>query len=745
MLNPAVHAAGTPPMTVPPVPSIALACPLNIPASTARCHARVRTDIHGAKPSAASGPSGYHPSDLQAAYKLAAGPNAEADLGVYRSQFALPACTTANGCFRKVDQNGGTAYPVPNGGWAQEISLDLDMVSAICPACHILLVEARSSGLDDLGTAVNTAVNMGAAVISNSYGANEFSSETSYDASYYKHSGVAIVASSGDNGYGVEYPASSQYVTAVGGTSLRTAAGARGWTETVWGGSGSGCSAYEPKPSWQTDNGCSRRTVADVSAVADPNTGVSVYDSYASQGLSGWLMFGGTSVAAPIIGAVYALTGNPSVLYGSLPYGDPSGLFDVTFGSNGSCGSYLCTAGAGYDGPTGLGTPNGIAAFKAAAAQTNPPSNLIGKAQSGQIQLTWTASSTSGAVYNVYRGAQSGQESLYKSSVSGASYADTSVTAGATYWYKVTAASNGNESTASNEVSVLAANGTTSPPSNLTATSDTSKVSLSWTASGTSGATYNVYRGFLNGSESLYVTGVTGTTFTDSNLQNPGYWYKVTAVANGSESGASNEVLIYLQTNSSPPAPPTNLTATSDTSKISLSWTASGTAGVTYNVYRGFVNGSESLYVTGVTGTTFTDSNLQSPGYWYRVTAKSSGGESGPSNEVLIYLQTNSSPPAAPTNLAATSDTSKISLSWTASGTAGVTYNVYRGFLNGSEPLYVTGVTGTTFTDSNLQNPGYWYKVTAKSSGGESGPSNEVLIYLQGTPASAMNLSRAKS
>ncbi len=325
-------------------------------------------------------PAGFGPADLQSAYSLpssSAGsgqtvaivdayndPNAAADLSAYRSQYGLPACTTATGCFRKVNQSGGTKYPQSNGGWAQEISLDLDMVSAICPNCHILLVEATSSSLTNLGTAVNEAAKLGATVISNSYGGSESSSDPSYDSAYYHHPGIAITASSGDSGYGAQYPAASQYVTAVGGTRLTRAGNTRGWTETAWSGAGSGCSAYDAKPTWQTD-GCAKRTVADVAAVADPSTGVAVYDSYTYQGQSGWLVFGGTSVAAPVIGSVYALAGNAAtVTYGSYPYSQSSSLNDVTSGSNGSCGgSYLCTAGPGYDGPTGLGTPNGTTGF----------------------------------------------------------------------------------------------------------------------------------------------------------------------------------------------------------------------------------------------------------------------------------------------------------------------------------------------------------------------------------------------
>ncbi len=343
----------------------------------ARCHSLVRVDNSGS-PLATGGPSGYNPADLQAAYALTSAgsssqtiaivdafddPRAESDLAVYRSQFGLPACTTANGCFRKVDQNGGTNYPRGDAGWAEEISLDLDMASAICPNCHILLVEARTNSFANLAAAEDQAAALGATVISNSYGGGEYFSEVN-DEAHFNHPGIAITVSSGDNGYGVEFPAASQYVTAVGGTSLRRDGSTRGFSETVWSGAGSGCSAYITKPTWQTDSGCSRRTVADVSAVADPNTGVSVYDTFRLHP-GGWLVFGGTSVSAPIIGAVYAVAGNASSInYGSFSYSQTTSLFDVTSGSNGSCGgSYLCTAAAGYDGPTGNGTPNGTGAF----------------------------------------------------------------------------------------------------------------------------------------------------------------------------------------------------------------------------------------------------------------------------------------------------------------------------------------------------------------------------------------------
>ena len=192
----------------------------------------------------------------------------------------------------------------------------------------------------------------------------------SWDTQYFQHPGVAITASTGDGGYGVAYPASSPFVTAVGGTSLVRDPSSRGWSETAWEGAGSGCSSYETKPAWQADAGCAHKTEADVAAVADPSTGVAVYDSYQT---GGWAVFGGTSAAAPIIAATYALAGPPAANSNpsAYPYDDTAALNDVTVGSNGSCSpAYLCTAGPGYDGPTGLGTPAGIEAFAMAAHGT---------------------------------------------------------------------------------------------------------------------------------------------------------------------------------------------------------------------------------------------------------------------------------------------------------------------------------------------------------------------------------------
>jgi subtilase family serine protease len=351
-------------------------------------------------PTAGNTYPGYTACDVESAYNLASAsgsngsgetvaivdayndPNAFSDVNTYRSEFGIPLLTNGTS-FKQVNQTGGSKLPRSNGGWAQEISLDLDMVSAVCPNCNILLVEASSNSNTNLFTAEDYAASH-ASYVSNSYGESEFSGETSDDV-YFNHPGVVITVSSGDGGYGVDYPAASPYVTAVGGTSLTKCSSTRGWCESVWStsnteGAGSGCSAYEPQQSWQNianitgnvdvsgtstlEGNCSRRAVADVSATADPYHGVDVYDSYSYQGQSGWLVFGGTSVASPITASVYALAGNASsVTYGSYPYSHTSSLYDVTSGQTSNCGSDLCTAVPGWDGPTGLGTPDGIGGY----------------------------------------------------------------------------------------------------------------------------------------------------------------------------------------------------------------------------------------------------------------------------------------------------------------------------------------------------------------------------------------------
>jgi subtilase family serine protease len=370
-------------------PNVQASCARSTTPGAASCFALRRTDVapHAALAPNAT-PAGYGPADLQSAYKLPAGagagatvaiidafddPTAESDLATYRAQFGLPPCTTANGCFRKINQNGQPSpLPTTNAGWAGEISLDVDMVSAVCPQCHILLVEANSNGID-LYTAINQAVAQGARFISNSWGGSEFSGQTTIEQQYLNHPGVVITVSSGDDGTGSEFPSSSRFVTSVGGTTLTRSANSRGWTESAWAGAGSGCSAFDTKATWQTvTTACARRASADVSAVADPATGVAVYQTF---GGSGWMVYGGTSASAPIIASVYALAGTPGAVDypAAYPYAAPGNLFDVTSGSNGACGGPMCDAGTGWDGPTGLGTPNGVGAFTSGAPRRPAP------------------------------------------------------------------------------------------------------------------------------------------------------------------------------------------------------------------------------------------------------------------------------------------------------------------------------------------------------------------------------------
>jgi subtilase family serine protease len=355
----------------------AVTCPRGNPAGTARCHAHVVVDARGnplnGKANPAVTPSGYGPAAIQTAYGIPAGsgatvaivdayayPNAEQDLAVYRAQYGLPACTTANGCLRIVGQTGGKPPSRVDVGWDQEQALDLDMVSAACPSCKILLVQASSASFSNLWTGVDYAKTVaGVRAISNSYGNTDSSSYAQYD-SHYTGNNIAITVSTGDSGYGAQWPATSPGAIAVGGTSL-----AANGTETAWNGAGSGCGLGHAKPTFQNGvtDACAGRMEADISAVADPNTGVAVYGPR-TRNSSGWMVFGGTSASAPLIGAMFALR-NGAINGASSIYANRSSLTDVTSGSNGSsCPvNYYCHSVTGYDGPTGLGTPQGLGAM----------------------------------------------------------------------------------------------------------------------------------------------------------------------------------------------------------------------------------------------------------------------------------------------------------------------------------------------------------------------------------------------
>jgi IPT/TIG domain len=405
-------------------------------------------------------PGGLTPQSLHAAYSLpseTAGsvtqtigivdayndPTAEADLAVYDTSFGLPACTTANGCFRKLNEQGkASPLPAKSGEWSTEISLDLQMAHAICENCRLVLVEAASTSYGDLGAAVNAAATAGATEISNSYGGPEGAGYGSFNTPY-NHPGVVVTASSGDCGYfnqscggtaAADFPADSSTVVAVGGTTLSHASGS--WSSSAWNAGGSGCSHVFGAASWQlaasgfSATGCGNgRSVADVSAEGDPYTGVDVYDSTpaGSGDGTGWGVWGGTSAAAPIVAGEFALGGGArgvaypaATLYSHLR--DEAALTDVLSGSNGSCsGTTACRATSGYDAPTGVGSPFALGAFKVAGAPVAIAApSISGSAEQGQALTAGTGTWSPAATALAYHWAQCNAEGADCVAISGA-------------------------------------------------------------------------------------------------------------------------------------------------------------------------------------------------------------------------------------------------------------------------------------------------------------------------------------
>ncbi len=359
-----------------------------------RCFAHVHATKEGRVQSFVT-PKGFGPPDLQAAYQIPSSPvngtptvaivdafgytTLESDLAAYRSQYGLPECSTANGCLTILNQSG-SASPLPGApptsdDWTIETALDVDMVSAACPACNITVVQATDDMTDGLFIANNIPSMVKATVISNSWGGPEaVASPATANENYFMHPGAAIFVSAGDNGYddagmGPDYPATSQYVISVGGTNLVKDTSTRGWHETAWsvgaggaaqGAGGSACSLSIPKPVYQNslNTPCNFKATTDIAAVADPQTGVAVYNSPNG----GWIVVGGTSAASPLTASIFAVVGlGGTAVDGSFVAANAAKLNDVTSGTNGTCGNILCTATAGWDGPTGFGTPNAMA------------------------------------------------------------------------------------------------------------------------------------------------------------------------------------------------------------------------------------------------------------------------------------------------------------------------------------------------------------------------------------------------
>jgi hypothetical protein len=525
------------------------------PAGYAHCHALVVTDAHG-KPRAQSAPYGLSPSTIKSVYGFSTSstagsgqtiaivdayddPTAESDLAEFSSMYGLPACTTANGCFKKVNQTGGSSYPRTDSGWALEISLDVQWAHAIAPGAKILLVEARSASLSNLLTAESYAT-AHADYVSNSWGASEFSSESLYD-SYF--SGASVFVSSGDNGLPAEWPSAASNVISVGGTTLHFS-GSTFTGETGWSDGGGGCSAYETANSAQSGFAgygqahCGgKRATPDVSLDADPASGVSVYDSTPYSGQSGWWKVGGTSASSPMWAARSADRG--AVVNSGYVYGDKITFRDITSGNNGA----LCLSG--FDLCTGRGSWTGSDSGQTATVPVAPTLDSA-NAGDGSVQLTWTPPSSDGGSsitgYDVYRGTSPGGEGTVPVGTAGAgatSYDDNAASNGVTYYYTVAAVNSVGPSLPSNELSATPQS-VASPgaPQNLTADSAKGRgVQLSW-GPPTTGVVnaYYVYR-----SDVGFIASTTSTSYKDTQTaRGTSYTYYVTADNSAGEGPASN-------------------------------------------------------------------------------------------------------------------------------------------------------------------------------------------------------------
>ena len=508
-------------------------CSAKVPAGVAHCSAVVqRNSVNPHKQftaltsaAQALGDNGaYSPAFLQSAYNVQSAPNNQVagsrqivavigafndpklvgDLAVYRQHFGLSACPTGtvsprnSSCVVEVVNESGTTalHSSNNDSWALEASIDTQMVSALCPNCQILFVEANTATMVDLGASVNTAIRLGATVVTNSYGSVEYAGEAAVASRDFSHKGVPVVVAAGEGGTRVEFPASAPDVVAVGGTSLvqNNAGGERDGYETAWGATDSGCSKYEAKPAWQHDTGCAKRSVADIAAVADPATGVWIYDS---DHASGSMIAGGTSVAAPIVASLFALAGNhhsTNVYPVSFLYQHRNALYSVTSGSSTDCSTYLCNATrshVGYNGLTGLGTPGGTPnSFSAFGAVNRPTTPVLSSANAGDgsVTLTWSASNAKGEQaslgYEIHQGTTG---DLTTQLVNDGLSAATTLTVsglddGTTYFFSVEAITNGGFSNLSNVASAtpVAESGEPGAPSAVAVDIIDGQVTVSW-------------------------------------------------------------------------------------------------------------------------------------------------------------------------------------------------------------------------------------------------------------------------
>ncbi|WP_329528585.1 S53 family peptidase [Streptomyces sp. NBC_01462] len=314
-------------------------------------------------------------------------PTAKQDLNHFSAHFGLPqTCDTASAgaaCFDFEQVYADGTQPDVDTGWNEEAALDIEWAHSVAPHAKIVLVEGTDPTMAALYRADDVAAALHPAAVSNSWGTGEFSEEAFYDG-HCKLADSVCVQSTGDSGYPSGYSATNPYALAIGGTNLQLDADGNTTGETAWKSTGGGLSYFEPRPAYQDGVQSSPlRATPDVSFVADPTTGVPVYMTMTvgDATRSVWFEVGGTSLSAPIWGAIIASADQLRAAAGKQhlasdgPEGDTahtsvyaldsSSLRDITSGSNGPCGAE-CTAGPGYDTVTGLGSP--IAGVDAALA-----------------------------------------------------------------------------------------------------------------------------------------------------------------------------------------------------------------------------------------------------------------------------------------------------------------------------------------------------------------------------------------
>lgn len=620
------------------------------PSGHSRCYALVRTDKRG-NPRASTAPRGLSPEAIRSAYGFpAAGgagttvaivdayddPAAESDLNVFSEQFGLPACTTANGCFEKVDQRGGSSYPRKDAGWALEISLDVQWAHAIAPDAKILLVEAESNSFANLLAAEDYA-KAHAQYVSNSWGASEFSGEATYD-SHFSQPGTSFFVSAGDNGLPAEYPSSSPNVISVGGTTLHFDAEGNVTDETGWSEGGGGCSKYETAPAAQSSfggysqAGCGgMRATPDVSLDADPASGVSVYDSVKYYGQAGWFTVGGTSASAPMWAGRSSVAG--VTVDSAYVYGGSIGFRDITSGNNGAA----CLVG--FDLCSGLGSwLDGSAPPQEALAFGTGAQTLIAGQPSAEISVSLPSPAPEGGV-SVSLSSSSGA-GQFATSPGGAwsPSLEVSVPAGATtsapFYYEdtvagsptLTAAASGYASATQAETvgaaalaSIAVSPGEASVVTGGTQTFSAAGADEFGNPVDVSGAAWTT-----TAPGTVSPASGSSTVFTAGSSTGSGAVVATVGSVEGSASVTVTELSLVA---------PSELSASQQGRHINLAWQGSG-PGVTYNLYRGTAPGEESLYAGGLVETSAKDMNVSSgTTYCYYVTAEAGGVESEPSNE----------------------------------------------------------------------------------------------------------------